>query len=323
MSPSSEQTPGANPEIMAIRESVIWRKVGKPAIRRQFDGQPADGPFLQAVTVVGTREGDGEVGGRGQQPPRMAATRNPEPRTESRPGPTATALARADERQGLARDLHDGVQNELLSLILRLKLAEEDRNTPPALAATFAALEDHAVAALDSVREIAHGIYPLALTKHGVVEALRAQAARAPIDVSLAGTIARSSNEAEAAMYFCCSEAIQNAAKHAGRAAQVTLCLHHNHGTLATRIEDNGRGFDPAQAPGGAGLSNMRERVQTLDGTLTVSSTPGRGTVLTISLPWPSRQPTTNRQSQWTPQNRRSGTVPLVLAVAAAGNPHR
>ena len=90
-------------------------------------------------------------------------------------------------------------------------------------------------------------------------------------------------------MYFCCSEAIQNVAKHAGRCAQVKLGLHHHHGMLAARIADDGLGFDPAQAPDGAGLRNIRERVQaTLNGTLELTSTPGRGTVLTISLPWPA-----------------------------------
>lgn len=151
------------------------------------------------------------------------------------------------------------------------------------------------------------------------MEALRAQAAQAPVDVSLAGTIPRSTNDAETALYFCCSEAIQNAAKHGGRAVSVELSLPHNHGTLAARIEDNGRGFDPARTRDGAGLRNIRERVQALDGTLTLASTPGRGTVLSISLPWPSRQPTTSRQSQCRPQSGRCGTVLLGLTVAAAG----
>ena len=130
---------------------------------------------------------------------------------------TAAALARADERRRLARDLHDGVQNELLSLMLRLKLAEEDRTTQPALAATFVALEDHArggarVAARNRLRDL-----PLALAKLGLAKALRAQAARAPIKVHIAGTTPRSTDEAEAAVYLCCCEAIQNVAKHAGR----------------------------------------------------------------------------------------------------------
>ena len=191
--------------------------------------------------------------------------------------------------------------------MLRLKLAEQDRTTPSALAATFVALEDHAAAALASLREIAYGIYPLPLVKLGLAEALRAQAARAPIRVSIAGTAPRSTDEAEAAVYLCCSEAIQNVAKHAGPSAQVKLGLHHNHGVLAVRIEDDGRGFDPAQTPDGAGLRNIRERVQTLDGTLRITSTPGHGTVLTISLPWPPRQPTTNPRSHGRPHKAGSG----------------
>ena len=138
------------------------------------------------------------------------------------------------------------------------------------------ALEDHAAAALASLREIAYGIYPLPLVKLGLAEALRAQAARAPITVSIAGTSPRSTDEAEATVYLCCSEAIQNVAKHAGPAAQVKLGLQHNHGVLAVRIEDDGRGFDPAQIRDGAGLRNIRERVQTLDGTLRLTSRPDR-----------------------------------------------
>ena len=222
-------------------------------IGKHLDGQTAGGPRSQTSTLVGTRNGHGQAGERSHRQPRAAPASNLEPRTESRPGPTTAALARANERQRLARDLHDGVQTELASL-----------------------------------REIACDIYPLPLTKLGLSEALRALAARAPIKVSVAGTAPRTTNEAEAAMYFCCSEAIQNAAKHAGRSAQVKLGLHHHHGRLAARIADDGRGFDPAQTPDGAGLRNIRERVQALNGTLRLTSTPGHGTVLTISLPWPA-----------------------------------
>lgn len=275
-------------------------------IGTHLDGQTG-GPRPQTSTLVGTRNGHREAGERRLLRSRAVLTSNLQPKIESRPGTTTAALARADERQRLARDLHDGVQNELLSLILRLKLAGEDRTTPSALAATFVALEDHAAAALASLREIAYGIYPLPPVKLGLAEALRAQAARAPIRVSIAVTTPRSTDEAEAAIYLCCSEAIQNVAKHAGPSAQVKLGLHHNHGVLAVRIEDDGRGFDPAQTTDGAGLRNIRERVQTLGGTLRITSTPGHGTVLTASLPWPPWQPTTDPQSQGRPQRGGSG----------------
>ena len=203
------------------------------------------------------------------------------------------------------RDLHDGVQNELLSLILRLKLAGDGRATPSSLAATFVALEDHAAAALASLREITSGIYPRLPVKLGLAEALRAQAARAPNKVTIAVTTPRSTDEAEAAIYLCCSEAIANVAKHAGPCVQVKLDLHHNHGVLDVRVEDDGQGFDPEQTPDGAGLRNIRERLRMLDGTLRITSTPGHGTVLTISLPWPPRQPTIP-QSESRPQRRGS-----------------
>jgi signal transduction histidine kinase len=225
--------------------------------------------------------------------PRLADVSNLQPVHASRSARMRTFLAGEDERRRLERDLHDGVQNELVALIVKLRLAEQDRDTPPALAGMLSALATRAEGALDSVREIAHGIYPSALAAFGVLQALRALARRASTNVSLEGTAPRSTEEAEAAVYFSCSEAIQNVAKHAGREPQVTIRLHHDDGTLAVRIEDHGHGFDPEHTPDGAGLGNIRHRIQTLDGTVKLTSSPGRGTVLTILLPWPPQQPKT------------------------------
>ena len=275
--------------------------MAKRDIGRRFDEQETGGPCLQTVTVVGTCNGHGEASDRSHRHPRAVLTGNLEPSPGSRPGATAAALARADERQRLARDLHDGVQSELLSLMIRLELAGEDRSTPSALAAKFVALQDHAAAALASLREIAYGIYPVPLVKLGLAEALRAHAARAPIKVSIAGTTPRSTDEAEAGVYLCCSEAIQNVTKHAGPCAQVKLGFHYSRGVLAVRIEDDGRGFDQAHSRDGAGLRNIRERVQRLDGTLRVTSAAGHGTILTVSLPWPPRQPATDPQNHGGP----------------------
>ena len=279
--------------------------MAKSDIGRRFDEQPTGRPCHQTATIVDTSNGHGEAGERSLLRSAGGAHKHLEPRFESRPGPTNAALARADERQRLMRDLHDGVQNELLSLILRLKLAGDGRATPSSLAATFVALEDHAAAALASLREITSGIYPRLPVKLGLAEALRAQAARAPNKVTIAVTTPRSTDEAEAAIYLCCSEAIPNVAKHAGPCVQVKLDLHHNHGVLDVRVEDDGQGFDPEQTPDGAGLRNIRERLRMLDGTLGITSTPGHGTVLTISLPWPPRRPTIP-QSENRPQRRGS-----------------
>lgn len=205
------------------------------------------------------------------------------------PDRAPTAVYLAAERRRLERDLHDGVQNELVALIVKLALVQEDPRTPPTLADELAELEARAQAALDSTRAIVRGIYPPLLTAFGLTEALRAQAARAAIDVSVVGTASRSSEEAEEAVYFCCSEAIQNAAKHAGRIAKVKLGVHDDGGALAVRIADDGRGFDPAHARSGAGLQNIRERIEDLGGSVKVVSKPGHGTVLTVSVPWPAR----------------------------------
>jgi signal transduction histidine kinase len=222
---------------------------------------------------------------------RMAAVSTSQPMQKTRLAQARAAFAREDERRRLDRDLHDGVQNELVALILELSLAEHEPDTCPSLAVILAELGARAQAALDSVRRIARGTQPRLLADFGVVDAVRAQTARASMPVSLEGTAPRSSDEAEAAVYFCCLEAVQNVAKHAGRNAQVILRLHHAHGTLAVGIEDNGRGFDPAHTPEGAGFRNLHDRIGTLGGTVTTTSSPGHGTVLTIALPWPPRQP--------------------------------
>jgi signal transduction histidine kinase len=195
------------------------------------------------------------------------------------------------ERRRLARDLNDGVQNELISLIVGLQLAAGDRHTLPELAGTLSALGARAEAALCAVREIAKGIYPPALAAFGVEQALRPQARQASIDVNVLGRLPRSTDDAEVTAYVSCSEAIQNVAKHAGRVAHATLRLHYDRGVLAACIQDDGRGFDTARTEEHAGLRNIRDRVQTLGGTVELTSNPGRGTVLTLSLPWPPRSP--------------------------------
>jgi signal transduction histidine kinase len=195
-----------------------------------------------------------------------------------RPPRALAAVPAADDRRRLERDLHDGVQNELVALIVQLALTQQDPETPPALVETLAGLEARAQAALDSVRNIARGIYPPLLADFGLSQALRAQAARAAVEVRLMGRAPRGTEAAEEAVYFACSEAIQNAAKHGGRGTQVTLRLRYGRGSLAVRIADNGRGFDQARTPEGAGVENIRGRIGDLGGIFKLASTPGHGT---------------------------------------------
>jgi signal transduction histidine kinase len=214
----------------------------------------------------------------------------------------------AQERRRVARDLHDGVQNELVSLILGLSLAEEDRDTPPDLAANLSVLRARAQATLSAIREIAHGIRPTLLAAAGVIEALRAQAALSRITVSFVGTAPRSSDDTEEAVYFACLEALQNVAKHAHHSARVTLRMCYRDGKLAVRIEDDGGGFIRVRAREGAGLTNIRDRLVAVGGTVRISSTPGRGTVVAAAVPWPAKliAPTPARASS--PSHDMPGT---------------
>jgi signal transduction histidine kinase len=194
-------------------------------------------------------------------------------------------------RRRLERDLHDGVQGELVALIVGLGLARQDPDAPPTLADSLSVLEARAQAALDAVRDIVGGIYPAVLVDFGLGEALHALARRAGVDVTLVGTAPRSTEGPEEAVYYACSEAIQNATKHAGSGARCTIRLSHRRGWLRVQIADNGRGFDPERTLEHRGLQNIRDRIIELNGTVAVDSRPGRGTVLTLSLPWPTARP--------------------------------
>jgi signal transduction histidine kinase len=225
-------------------------------------------------------------------------------RNDASKAPRLSAAAR--ERRRLARDLHDGVQNELVALIVELAAAEQDHDTPPALAAKLFTLGARAEATLAAIREIARGTTPSVLAASGFVEAISAQARRAAITVRLAGTAPRSSEAGEEAAYFVCLEALQNVAKHATREAQATIRVRHRNGRLTIRIEDDGGGF--AQAPGrdGLGLTNIRDRIAAVSGTVSITSMPGRGTVVAAALPWPAKQAAPSTASTSPLSNRTS-----------------
>jgi signal transduction histidine kinase len=222
--------------------------------------------------------------------PRTHAPRHTSPRAvEQRRLSRARLAGAAQERQRVARDLHDGVQNELVSLIIGLSLAEDDPHTPPELAASLSVLHARAQSTLGGIREIAHGIRPPLLAAVGVIEALRAQAALARITVNLVGEAPRSSDSAEEAVYFACLESLQNVAKHAPSSARVSLRLRYRDGRLSVRIEDDGGGFVQVRGREGAGLTNIRDRVASVGGKARISSTPGQGTVVAVALPWPTK----------------------------------
>jgi signal transduction histidine kinase len=191
------------------------------------------------------------------------------------------------ERRRLERDLHDGVQQQLVGLRLKLELATDKVKEDPeqgqrALAAVGEQIDD----ALESLRSVARGIYPSLLHEHGLGDALKAAARRAPVPISVrAGGVGRYAEDIEIAVYFCCLEALQNIVKHADAAARGTITLRYDGTRLCFEVHDDGIGFDSDVVHGGHGLTNMRDRIQAVGGTLTVTSRRHHGTTVWGSVP--------------------------------------
>jgi signal transduction histidine kinase len=140
--------------------------------------------------------------------------------------------------------------------------------------------------ALQELRLLARGIYPSVLHERGLVDALRSMAFNSPISVVVRGIgIERYPEDVEVAVYFSCLEAVQNVVKHAGPDAEVTIHLWQEGPRLFFEVRDSGRGFDPVEASRGAGLTNMRDRIEAVGGRLTITSSPGQHTSVRGAVP--------------------------------------
>ncbi|GAC1344565.1 MAG: hypothetical protein NVSMB29_18250 [Candidatus Dormibacteria bacterium] len=194
--------------------------------------------------------------------------------------------AQDDERRRLERNLHDGAQQNLVALKVKLGLAERFLEKNPArVLELIGELKGDTDETLSTLRDLARGIYPPLLADRGLVAALEAQARKATVSVELhAEGVARYSQELEAAVYFCVLEALQNVQKYAGAAGAV-VSLRQRGDDLTFEVRDDGPGFDVATTSMGAGLQNMRDRLDALGGTLTVRTEVGAGTRVVGSLP--------------------------------------
>ena len=190
------------------------------------------------------------------------------------------------ERRRLERNLHDGAQQQLVALAVRLRLARTTASKDLAEAdRMLEQLEGDVTDVLENLRELARGVYPPLLADQGLAAAIEAQARRSPVPVRVeADGIGRYPQELETAVYFCTLEALQNAAKYA-QANEVAVSLLEDHGELVLSIRDDGVGFDRAATQLGAGLQNMADRLAALGGTLTVRSRPGAGTTIEGRVP--------------------------------------
>jgi signal transduction histidine kinase len=198
-------------------------------------------------------------------------------------------VAAADEeRRRIERNLHDGAQQRLVALRIKLELAEElARSQGLPDADQLHQLGEDVGEALDEVRSLARGVYPALLVGGGLDDALRAAARRSPVPATVAMTdVGRQPPQIEAAVYFCCLEAMQNAAKHAN--AKALAIVVSDGDALRFSVSDDGCGFDAGELTSGRGLVNMRDRVAAAGGTLVVTSAAGRGTSVAGTIPHPA-----------------------------------
>jgi signal transduction histidine kinase len=189
------------------------------------------------------------------------------------------------ERQRIERDLHDGAQQRLMAIHVKLALLR-DRLDSPELASEVDKISEQAAVAVDELRDLAHGIYPSVLRDRGLADAVRSIASTAPVDVRLVDHgIGRCTPATEITVYFCLNEAIQNAAKHAGRRTRVTVTLERLGSEISFDVVDDGAGFDLDRTSDGIGLTGIRDRMTAIGGEVEITAAPGKGTRIQGTAP--------------------------------------
>jgi signal transduction histidine kinase len=199
---------------------------------------------------------------------------------------TRIVRAQDEERRKLERNIHDGAQQQLVALAVKLRLADalvgRDDDGARGL---LRDLQTEVGDALNDLRDLARGIYPPLLADKGLAAALDAQARKAAVPTTVAADgVGRYSQDVEATVYFSCLEALQNVAKYA-EATAATVTLRRDDGTLEFTVSDDGRGFDPTTTGYGTGLQGIVDRVAATGGTIEVRSTLGAGTSLRGRIP--------------------------------------
>ena len=199
----------------------------------------------------------------------------------------ARIVAAADtERRRIERDLHDSAQQRFVAAAINLavanEVASEHSEVNERITDARMALEE----GLQELREIAHGIYPREVARWGLARALNSLADRYAGRARVtAANVGRFPPEIEAAVYYCCVEAVQNASKHAGPDAHMSMRLYADSDKLYLEVRDDGRGFDVHTVHHGVGLQNMRDRLGAVGGRLEIRSEPRHGTVILAAAP--------------------------------------
>jgi signal transduction histidine kinase len=264
-----------------LRELGIKSEVGAPVV---VDGR------LWGALIAGTDQPEPLPPSTEQRLASFAeligtAISNATARSELMASRARTVVAADSARRQLARDLHDGAQQDLVNVVINLQLAQQTWREDPSRARELTdRAAGQAQAGVDSLRELAAGIHPEILTSRGLAAAIEALAERLPVPVSTKGLAdQRLAQEIEAGIYFFVAEALTNVVKHAGaQSAEVQLEI----GAEALTVEVSDDGVGGAQLDSaGSGLTGLVDRIGALDGTLNLDSRPGEGTVLRAVVP--------------------------------------
>jgi signal transduction histidine kinase len=299
----------------AVR-AIVWLRVGpelRPAGLSPSDGPPPDAvpihgealPALPADTAVDVRDQGALLGALTVSMPandpmnpskerlvRNLASqaglvlRNVRLIEELRASRQRLVAAQDQERRRLERNIHDGAQQQLVALTVKLRLLEQLATRDAGKATELAAqLQAEATDALEDLRDLARGIYPPLLADKGLSAALEAQARKSPVPVAIeAPEVGRFPQDVEAAVYFSCLEALQNVAKYA-EASSVVISLARDDGRLSFTVVDDGVGFDPEGTHRGSGLQGIADRLDSLGGAFEIRSSIGAGTTVRGTVP--------------------------------------
>jgi signal transduction histidine kinase len=254
-----------------------------------------EGLLWGAMTVSAGETLPHETGGRLEAFTELIATAiaNAESQSELAASRRRMVAASDDTRRRIERDLHDGIQQQLVSLGMELGAVEAALPPGDDISLQVAAVSDGLRSAIDDLREISRGIHPAILAHGGLGPALKNLARRSSVPVQLTSTMdGRLSERVEVAAYYLVSEALTNVARHSG-ATVVSIDVVEHDGMLELRVRDDGVGG--ADARGGTGLIGLKDRVEALGGKITVESPPGHGTALLVTLPLGEPSPVADR----------------------------
>jgi len=296
----------------AASRATVTTTVGRTRVEAaSWPPRFSDGPSIDATSFAITHDGE-ELGEltlelpRGQRLPeadrRLAAelasgmglalqnralTATLEGRVaELRQSRRRLVAVRDETRRQLERDLHDGAQQQLVALKVKLGLARAmaERDEAPRTAELLRSLGGEADQTVEAMREFARGVYPPLLEAEGLESVIRSQARRLDIPVAVDTTgIGRFDRQTESTVYFCVLEALDNVARHANPTSANVVLRRHD-GRLEIEVTDDGAGFDPEKTIRGSGITNMIDRVGALDGEVEIESS-GGGTTVRASIP--------------------------------------